>query len=327
MQLARSFLIRFGNAIALIVAVIVLNFILLQLAPGDMAEVLAGEAGGASEEFLAGIRATYGLDKPLHVQLGNYLGKAAQGDLGYSFYYDTPVTSLIFRRLGPTLLLVVTSIIIALILGTFMGVLAARKPDGIFSGFITILSLVGYSMPVFWTAMMLILLFAWIIPIFPISGMESTIAKEGVWPRFLDIIHHLILPAFTLAIIYIAQYSRLARASMIEVLNADFVRTAKAKGLVDRIVVYKHALRNAILPIITIAGLQFGSVISGAVLVETVFNWPGLGTLAFDSILRRDHPTLLGILVFSATIVIIANLITDLCYQLVDPRIKVGRSQ
>ncbi len=327
MQLLRSFMIRFGNAIALILAVIILNFILLHLAPGDIAEVLAGEAGGASEEFLAGIRATYGLDQPFYVQLGNYLSKAVRGDLGYSFYHQTSVTGLILSKLGATLLLVVTSIFIAIILGTFMGVLAARKPDGIFSGFITILSLVGYSMPVFWTAMMLILLFAWYIPIFPISGMQSTIAKEGGWQQFLDIARHLVLPATTLSIIYIAQYSRLARASMIEVLNADFVRTAKAKGLVDRIVVYKHALRNAILPIITIAGLQFGSVISGAVLVETVFNWPGLGTLALDSILGRDHPTLLGILVFSATIVIIANLVTDFCYQLVDPRIKVGRNR
>ncbi len=326
MQLIRTLFVRFGNAIALILAVVVLNFFLLQLAPGDMAEVLAGEAGGASQEVLDNIRATYGLDKPLIVQLGNYLGKAVQGDLGHSFYYNTSVSSLILRRLGPTLLLVITSIVIAILLGTLLGVLASRKPDGFFSGVITVLSLVGYSMPVFWTAMMLILLLAWVVPVFPISGMQSIITKDGFWQQALDIAYHLVLPAVTLSIIYLAQYSRLARASMLEVLNSDFVRTARAKGLVERKVIFKHALRNAILPIITIAGLQFGGVISGAVLVETVFNWPGLGTLAFDSILRRDHPTLLGILLFSATLVIIANLITDFCYQIADPRIKVRYS-
>ena len=326
MQLIRTIFVRFGNAIALILAVVVLNFLLLQLAPGDMAEVLAGEAGGASQEVIDNIRATYGLDKPLIVQLGNYLGKVVRGDLGHSFYYNTSVTSLVFRRLGPTLLLVITSIVIAIVVGTLMGVLASRKPDGFLSGFITVLSLVGYSMPVFWTAMMLILLFAWIWPIFPVSDMRSIRLEGGAWRQAVDVAYHLVLPAVTLSIIYLAQYSRLARASMLEVLNSDFVRTARAKGLIERRVIFKHALRNAILPIITIAGLQFGGVISGAVLVETVFNWPGLGTLAFDSILRRDHPTLLGILLFSATLVIIANLVTDFCYQIADPRIKVRYS-
>lgn len=326
MQLFRTLFLRVGNAVALVLAVVVLNFLLLQLAPGDMAEVLAGEAGGASQEVIDNIRATYGLDKPLMVQLGNYLGKVVRGDLGHSFYYNTSVTSLILRRLGPTLLLVITSILIAIVVGTFMGVLASRKPDGFLSGLITILSLVGYSMPVFWTAMMLILLFAWIWPVFPVSDMRSIRLEGGMWRQAVDVAYHLVLPAVTLSIINLAQYNRLARASMLEVLNADFVRTARAKGLVERRVMFKHAFRNAILPIITITGLQFGGVISGAVLVETVFNWPGLGTLAFDSILRRDHPTLLGILLFSATLVVITNLITDFCYQLADPRINVRYS-
>ena len=309
------------NAVLLIAAVIVLNFLLIHLSPGDPAEVIAGEMGGATEEMLADIRAEYGLDKPVLVQLGSYLSRVVRGDLGHSFFYNRPVTELILRRLGPTLLLVITSIVFATIIGTFLGVLAARKPEGIFSSFITIFALIGYSLPVFWTAMMLILLFALRWPIFPVAGMVNILFDGNAFERALNVSYHLVLPAFTLAIIYLAQYSRLSRASMLEVLRADYVRTARAKGLRENIVVFKHALRNAVLPIITVAGLQFAAVVSGAVLVETVFNWPGLGTLAFDSILRRDYPTLLGILLFSSVMVVAANLITDAMYRVVDPRI------
>ena len=320
----RTFFRRLFNAVILILAVVVLNFLLIHLAPGDPAEVIAGEMGGATQEMLDEIRALYGLDKPVMTQLGIYLGRVMQGDLGQSFYYNTPVTSLIIARLWPTLLLVTTSLILALTGGTFLGVLASRNPEGIFSNFVTIFALVGYSLPVFWSGLMLVILFASVIPIFPVSDMYDILLEGGPLAKALDVAHHLVLPAFTLAIIYLAQYSRLSRASMLEVLGADYIRTARAKGVSEPKVIAKHALRNAILPIVTIAGLQFGSLLSGAVLVESVFNWPGLGTLAFQSILRRDFPTILGILLFSSILVIIANLVTDFCYQLVDPRIKVG---
>jgi peptide/nickel transport system permease protein len=315
---------RLAYALILVLAVVVLNFLLVHMAPGDPALVIAGEMGGATEEMLAEIRRSYGLDKPLYEQLLIYLGRVAQGDLGHSFYYNTPVTGLILGRLGPTLLLVLTALSFSMVLGTFLGVMASRKPTGIFSNFITVLSLVGYSAPVFWTGIVLIILFASVFPIFPISNMTNIALVGGPLERALDIAHHLVLPAFTLGIIYLAQYSRLARASMLEVMSADYIRTARAKGLSERVVVGKHALRNAMLPIITIAGLQFGSLISGAVLVETVFSWPGLGTLAFDAILSRDYPTILGILFFSALLVIAANILTDICYRLADPRIKSG---
>jgi len=320
----RTFFRRLFNAVILILAVVVLNFLLIHLAPGDPAEVIAGEMGGATQEMLDEIRALYGLDKPVMTQLGIYLGRVLQGDLGQSFYYNTSVTSLIIARLWPTLLLVTTSLILALTGGTFLGVLASRNPEGIFSNFVTIFALVGYSLPVFWSGLMLVILFASVIPIFPVSDMYDILLEGGPLAKALDVAHHLVLPAFTLAIIYLAQYSRLSRASMLEVLGADYIRTARAKGVSEPKVIAKHALRNAILPIVTIAGLQFGSLLSGAVLVESVFNWPGLGTLAFQSILRRDFPTILGILLFSSILVIIANLVTDFCYQLVDPRIKVG---
>lgn len=315
---------RLFNAILLILAVVILNFLLIHLAPGDPAEVIAGEMGGATKEMLESIRATYGLDKPVYVQLGIYLSRVLRGDLGQSFFYNAPVSQLIIARLWPTLLLVTTALIMAIVGGTFLGVLASRNPEGVFSNVVTVLSLIGYSLPVFWSGLMLIILFASVIPIFPVSDMYDILLEGGPLVKALDVAHHLILPAFTLSIIYLAQYSRLARASMLEVLSADYIRTARAKGVSEALVIGKHALRNAILPVVTIAGLQFGGLLSGAVLVETVFNWPGLGTLAFDSILRRDFPTILGILLFSSIMVIIANLITDFCYQLIDPRIKIG---
>jgi peptide/nickel transport system permease protein len=171
---------------------------------------------------------------------------------------------------------------------------------------------------------MLLILFASWIPLFPVSGMYDISGPREGLTYVLDVLHHLVLPVVTLSTIYLAIYSRLARASMLDVLGADYIRTARAKGLRQGKVIYKHALRNAVLPVVTYAGLQFSHLLSGAVLVETVFSWPGLGTLAFDSLLRRDSPTLLGILFFSALIVIVVNLLTDLSYRLIDPRIRSG---
>ena len=280
--------------------------------------------GGATEEVMASIREAYGLDRPLHEQLVVYLGKTLQGDFGQSFFYNASVTSLILDRIGPTLLLVATALVFAIGLGTLLGVIASRNPRGIVSNLVTIVSIVGYSAPIFWTGIMLIILLAWIFPIFPISNMRDVTLEGGMFRHILDVAHHLVLPAFTLGIVFLAQYSRLTRASMLEVLGSDYIRTARAKGVPERGVFGKHALRNAILPVVTIAGLQFGSIISGAVLVETVFNWPGLGTLAFQSILARDYPTVLGILFFSALIVIVMNIVTDILYRIVDPRIRTA---
>ena len=318
---------RLLNAVLLIFAVLILNFMLIQLAPGDPAEVIAGEMGGATEEMLAQIRAVYGLDKPPLTQFYIYFVRAIQGDLGISFFYNAPVSELIMTRLWPTLLLVTTALLMAIFGGTFLGVMTARNPDGFFSNVVTVFSLVGYSLPVFWSGLMIVILFASWIPIFPVSGMRDILLEGNRWEEAVDVAHHLVLPSVTLAIIYLAQYSRLARASMLEVLESDYIRTARSKGLSEASVVGKHALRNAILPVVTIAGLQFGSLLSGAILVETVFNWPGLGTLAFESILRRDFPTILGILLFSSIIVILANILTDLLYQVIDPRIQIGENR
>lgn len=314
---------RLTSAILLVVCVIVLNFMMIHIAPGDPASVIAGEMGGASETVLADIRHAYGLDQPVYIQLWTYLTKVASGDLGYSYYYNVPVTQLIAERIGPTLLLLMTGLSFAIIVGTWLGVMSAIRPNGVISHIITVVSLAGYSAPVFWTGMMLIILLGSMVPIFPISNMRDvTLVGGGPLSGALDVAHHLVLPAFTLGVIYMAQYSRLCRASMLEVMKSDYVRTARAKGLDERVVIGKHALRNAILPIITIAGLQLGQMLSGSVLVEAVFNWPGLGTLAYESVLRRDYPTLLGILTCSAVVVILVNILTDAAYRRADPRIR-----
>jgi len=313
---------RLLHAALLIFAVVTLNFVLIHVSPGDPVETIAGSMGGLSEELQQELRAQYGLDKPLPVQLGVYLAQIARGDLGYSYYFNLPVTQLIFERVPATLLLVISAVLGAFVAGTALGALAARKPGGVLSQLVTGLSIVGYSAPVFWTGIVLVIVFAAMLPIFPVSDMRSTGAGGGVLATALDVLHHLVLPAFTLGFVYLAQYSRLARASVMEALAADYIRTARAKGVAERTVLYKHALRNAVLPVITMLGLQFGNVMAGAILVETVFNWPGLGRLAFDSVLRRDYPTLLGILLFSSMLVVVMNQLTDLAYRLVDPRIR-----
>ena len=322
MNVLRFIAQRLLQAFLLVAAVVVLNFALVHAAPGDPVETIAGASGGMSEELKAELRASYGLDKPLPVQLGVYLSRVVQLDLGYSYFFNLPVSGLIAERVPAMLLLVVCSVLWAFLAGTALGVLAARKPNGWLSQTITVLSMVGFAAPVFWSGMMLVILFAAVIPIFPISDMRSVDASGGGWRDVLDVAHHLVLPSVTLGLVYLAQYSRLARASMLEVLGSDFVRTARAKGLAEHVVLYKHALRNAVLPVITVLGLQFGNVMAGAILVETVFNWPGLGRLAYEAVLRRDYPTVLGVLLFSSVVVLVMNQLTDLAYRLVDPRIK-----
>lgn len=320
----RTIAAKLAQAVGLILAVIVLNFTLLQLAPGDPAIVLAGESGAGDPELIQEIRELYGLDDSYPTQLGRYVGNVATGDLGDSYFFNESVMSLILARLWPTVLLVGTALVFAIVIGVLVGVFTSRRPDSPISQTATVLALIGFSMPVFWTGLLLVILFASVLSLLPVAGM-SDVQFEGNWfAQWLDVAKHLILPAFTLGSLYLAQYSRLSRASMLEVLQSDYVRTARAKGLSERVVVYKHALRNAVIPVVTIAGLQFGSLISGALIVETVFNWPGLGRLAFDAVLRRDAPVLLGVLMASAVLVIIANLLTDLTYRLIDPRIRIG---
>ena len=306
----------------LLIAVIVLNFLLLQLAPGDVVDAMLAEGGGGDPALAAKLREAYGLDQPVYIQLFKYLGQVLTGDLGYSFYYDDSVSVLILGHLPTTLMLTLSALVVAVGVGTLFGVYAAIKPRGIFSNFVTVFSLLGYATPVFWLGMIILLVFALYLPLFPAFGIRSIPEPEQWFDRILDLINHLVLPTFTLAILYLANYSRLSRASMLDVLGADYIRTARTKGLSEFKVIFKHALKNAALPVVTMAGLQLGHIFSGAVLVETVFSLPGLGPLLYESIMRRDYPVILGVLFGAASTTIIANIITDLVYKRMDPRIQ-----
>ncbi len=324
MSLWSAIATRIGYGLLLLLAVLVLNFTLISIAPGDIADSIAGDMGGADAEVIEEIRERYGLNEPFYVQLWRYMSGVLTFDLGYSYFFNTPVTEIVLERLPATLLLVFSAQFLAIGLGVFLGVLAAKNPHGILNAVVTFLALFGFAAPVFWTGILLIILFVSVFPIFPVGGMRDVTVEGGFFVQTLDILYHLVLPMITLASIYLALYSRLARASMQEVLGADYVRTARAKGVPEGTVLYKHALKNALGPVITVAGLQFASVISGAVVVETVFSWPGLGTLALQSILARDTPTIMGILFFSSLVVIVFNILTDIALRLVDPRIKSG---
>ena len=310
-------------AVPTLLVIVVLNFGLLQLAPGDAADVLAGEAGAATPEYMVQLRQKFGLDQPVHVQLLKYVGSIASFDLGYSFRHNQPVAQLILARLGPTLLLMLTVLLLAVGVGVVLGALAARHLNRWQDNVISLIAVLTYATPVFWAGLMLIVLFSVKLGWFPTSGMEAVAAFHSGWTRIADIAHHLVLPAVTLTLFYLALYTRLMRASMIEQSTMDYVTTARAKGLSERQVLLRHLLRNASLPVLTMAGVQAGALLGGAVVVETVFAWPGLGLLAYDSLFARDLNLLLGIFFVSACLVVAVNLAVDMLYALLDPRIEL----
>ncbi len=314
---------RLLQAIPVVVAILVVNFFLLHMAEGDAADVLAGEAGSATPEYMAQLREKFGLDKPLPVQLAVYLKNALTFDLGYSFRHDMPVSKLVLDRFVPTLLLMVSTIVIAVGLGIVLGLLAASGLNTWRDNIISIFALVTYATPLFWIGLMMIVVFSLKLGWFPTSGMENVAMFYEGWDRVKDIAHHLVMPTITLSLFYLALYTRLMRASMLEQAGMDYVTTARAKGLTERRIVFGHILRNALLPVVTMAGVQVGALIGGSVIVESVFAWPGLGMLAFEALFARDLNLLLGIFLLSALLVVAINLIVDIIYSFLDPRIEV----
>lgn len=275
---------------------------------GDPALMLSQGAGSVTEEDLQNIRAGLGLDRPFLVQYGDFLGGAVQGDFGLSFMGGTPVARLMGDALPATLALAFVSLLLSILVSVPLGIKAAvNKGKGV-DQFIRIISLVGLSFPNFWLAIMLVLLLSITFPLLPPSGWDGAIS--------------LVLPALTMAIILSATNVRLVRTAMLETLSAQYIMVARSKGLRERVVLYKHALRNCAIPLITYIGLQFGNLIGGLVVVEKVFNWPGLGTLAFDAIANRDYPVLQGTVTVLAVIIVAVNLLVDIAYGLVDPRIR-----
>lgn len=314
---------RMAHAVPLVFGVVVVNFTLIHLAPGDPTLALIGEFQ-ASPEFVQSVRKQFGLDRPLGVQLGLYVLNLLRGDFGFSFAFKQPVLEVILDRVPATLLLMGAALLYATLCGALFGVISSRRQYSHTDNFFTLVSLVGYSMPVFWLGQIFLILFGLTFPIFPAQGMESLRESYTGVARGLDILHHLVLPAFTLGLGYLAVDVRFSRASMIEVMSQDYIRTARAKGLSEQAVFFKHALRNALIPLVTITGLNFGFLLAGAVLTETVFAWPGLGRLMYDSIYARDYPVLMGMFVVISMMVILVNLITDIVYSVLDPRIRIG---
>ncbi|MER8568595.1 ABC transporter permease [Mesorhizobium sp. M0924] len=322
-RIGRTFRRTAIQAVPTVLGIVILNFFLLQLAPGDAADVMAGEAGSATVETMAALRQRFGLDNPLLVQLFNYLYNLAHFSLGFSPRYGMPVADLIGQRLPGTLLLMAVALTIAialgLVLGSLMAVFSGHLPDRLLS----VVSLLFYSIPGFWIGLMLIVLFSVKLGWLP-SGGSGTIGSNltglaGVW----DKVRYMILPALSLALFYVAIYARLTRAAMLEVQSQDYVRTAAAKGLSPTIITIRHVLRNALIPITTMAGMHVGGMLGGAVVVETVYSWPGLGRLAFEAVMGRDFTVLLGILLLSSLLVIVANATVDLLHAWLDPRIGV----
>ncbi|WP_422365308.1 ABC transporter permease [Pelagibius sp.] len=320
----RYVLKRLLQAIPIVLAIVVVNFFLLQLAEGDAVDVLAGEAGSATPEYMAELRAKFGLDKPLPVQLFLYLKNVASFDLGYSFRHEMPVLDLVLDRFFATLLLMVSTILLAVGFGILLGLVAATGLNTWRDSAISIFALITYATPLFWVGLMLIVVFALNLRWFPTSGMENIAAFHEGWDRVVDIAHHLVLPTITLSLFYLALYTRLMRASMLEQSGQDYVTTARAKGLTERRIVFVHVLRNALLPVVTMAGVQVGALIGGSVIVESVFAWPGLGMLAFEALFARDLNLLLGIFLLSALLVVAVNLVVDIIYSVLDPRIEVS---
>jgi peptide/nickel transport system permease protein len=313
----RSYLLRrLGFAALMLVSVSLILFVIMQLAPGGPEAVLIG--GEFSAEAAAQIRARLGLDRPLAVQYVTWATAAVRGDLGRSFKTGDPVVTLIADRLGPTLQLTGAALLLAILVAVPLGVLAAVRRGTTWDTLGSAFSLFGVSFPSFWLGIMLILLFSEAVPWLPPSGL----AEYGRESDLLSRVRHAILPTLTLGLIQMAAVMRFTRSSLLEALRQDYVRTARAKGLADGRVVWRHALRNALIPVVTVIGLSLPTLVGGAVLTETVFAWPGIGRLAVGAVFERDYPVIMGVNLVVAAVVITANLLTDLAYTVIDPRIS-----
>ena len=310
--------------VATLLLIAVMNFLLIRAAPGDPATVMAGETGAADDAFVQQLRERFDLDKPLPRQLATYLGNLVRLDFGVSYRQEQPVIDLIAERLPATLLLTGSAFVLSLIFGVSLGVLASTRVGTWKDGAISVFATLFYAMPLYWLALLAVLVFAVWLPWFPAFGYATVGGGHQGFARAVDIGHHMVLPTLVLAMFYMAVYARMTRASMLEVADQDFVKAARAKGLAPGRILRAHVLRNALLPVVTLAGLQAGAMVGGAVLIETVFAWPGIGRLLFDALAQRDYSLLLGTFLVTAALAVLVNVITDVVYTIVDPRIELS---
>ena len=312
---------RLFHALPLLICVIVFNFFLIHLAPGDPIQALVGEFP-APEAYIAEMRKVFGLDQPIYIQLLLYIKNILAGDLGFSFYYRQPVLSVILDRVPATLQLMVPALLFSATIGILLGVLSARKPYSLADNTISVFSLFGYCVPAFWLGQMLMAAFAIELGWLPSQGMKTVGADLEGASLIADRAAHLVLPFAALAIRHLAVNARMMRSSMLEVAYEDFVTVARAKGLDEKAVIARHMVPNALMPVVTIIGVDVGFLFTGSVLVETVFGWPGIGRLMYESIVKRDYPVLMGNFLITTALVVVVNLIVDLIYVWLDPRVK-----
>ena len=322
-MMSKSYILeRLIQSVVLVFAVIVFNFTIMQLAPGDPAAYLMGTQPGTDPEYLNALRKKYGLDEPVHIQLLTYVSRVVQGDLGTSYRSGGTTVDVILGRLPATLLLMLPAFVLSVLIGTALGVAASIWRGSGIDYAITSLALIGFSIPTFWLGLILMLFFSVQLGWLPSSGMVTAGVTLTGWPLAVDVARHMLLPVITLSSAYVAIFARVGRASMLEVLRQDFIVTAWAKGLKPRTVYVRHALRNALLPLTTLAGLIFGFLFAGAAVTETIFSWPGIGRLVFDSTLARDYPIISGVFLLVSVLVIFSNFLTDVAYSFLDPRIR-----
>jgi len=315
---------RLLHALPLLICVIVFNFFLIHLAPGDPIQALVGEFP-APESYIVEMRKAFGLDQSIYIQLLLYIKNVLAGDLGFSFYYRQPVLTVILDRVPATLQLMVPALLFSATVGILLGVLSARKPYSLADNAISIFSLFGYCVPAFWLGQMLMAAFAIELGWLPSQGMKTVgVDLQGV-SLIIDRTAHLALPFAALAIRHLAVNARMMRSSMLEVAYEDFVTVARAKGLDEKAVIAHHMVPNALMPVVTIIGVDVGFLFTGSVLVESVFGWPGIGRLMYESIVKRDYPVLMGNFLITTVLVVVVNLIVDLIYLWLDPRVKYTR--
>jgi peptide/nickel transport system permease protein len=309
--------------IPLLLGITVITFVIIHLSPGRPTDVVTYGNPKLGTDTRARLEALYGLDKPLPVQYYNWLTRLAKFDFGSSFTDDRPVIKKIAERLPATIILNFFALLVIFLVAIPLGVLSAAKKDSTFDQTVTVTSFIAYAMPTFWLALLLMMLFGVYLRILPLGGMYSANYEYLTpWGKALDLGWHLILPVFVSAFTGFASITRYSRSQMLEVLHQDFVRTARAKGLPESKVIYKHALRNALLPIITLLGLSLPALIGGGVIFETIFSWPGMGRLGWEAVMSRDYPVIMGVGVLSAIFTLVGNLLADIMYAYADPRIR-----
>jgi len=315
------FSIRLLLLIPVVLAVITIGFVLMKLFPGDPAVLLAGEA--ASPQYIERIREIYGLDKPVWEQYLLYLERVMMLDLGYSLSYKRPVLDVILTRLPYTVILAISGLSIGLILGLFLGIISAWYRKKLISPIINSIAFIFYSTPVYVIGQFLIYYFAITYRVFPVGGVVTIgVEHRNFYTYVLDVLWHLTLPSLTLGLVFMASYVKLTRSSFLEVISSSYFLAARSMGLRNSTLLFKHALRNAIIPVITLAGVQLGMLIGGVIITESMFSWPGIGQLTMEAVSTRDYPLLLGIFIFTSIAVVVINAIVDFIYSIIDPRIK-----